>query len=68
MAMCKFCGQRVTSAPVFHPACWDAKAKQAAEIFCDQYCKYPEWYKETPQALEDRCADCDLGKLINLGF
>lgn len=23
MAKCKFCGQGVRTAPVFHPACWE---------------------------------------------
>lgn len=68
MAICKFCGQRVSSAPVFHPACWDAKAQQVAERICEEYCKFPERYKDDPQALEVRCADCDLVKLINLGL
>ena len=28
MAKCKFCGQGVRVAPVFHPACWEQRADQ----------------------------------------
>ena len=40
MAKCKFCGQGVRVAPVFHPACWKQRADKAAEEFCDGYCRW----------------------------
>ena len=38
MAKCKFCGQGVRTAPVFHPACWEQRANKVMEEFCDEYC------------------------------
>lgn len=37
MAKCKFCGQGVRTAPVFHPACWEQRANKVMEEFCDEY-------------------------------
>ena len=31
MAKCKFCGQGVRTAPVFHPACWEQRANKVME-------------------------------------
>lgn len=31
MAKCKFCGQGVRTAPVFHPACWEQAVNQLIE-------------------------------------
>ena len=28
MAKCKFCGQGVRTAPVFHPTCWEQRANK----------------------------------------
>lgn len=35
MAKCKFCGQGVRVAPVFHPACWEQTVNKLASEFCD---------------------------------
>ena len=37
MAKCKFCGQGVRTAPVFHPACWEQRANKVMEEFCDKF-------------------------------
>ena len=41
MAQCKFCGQGVRIATVFHAACWNNAANKVAETFCDNYCRFP---------------------------
>ena len=65
MAKCKFCGQSVTAAPVFHPACWQAKAEKVAEEFCDHYCRFP--FECEQDELDDKCGNCKLIKLLNMG-
>ena len=66
MAKCKFCGQPVKAAPVFHKTCWEKETQKVAGEFCDKYCKFPD-ICETPDELQDRCAECALVPLLNLG-
>ena len=40
MPNCKFCGKPVISARVMHAECWEEKAHDLVEIFCDSYCKW----------------------------
>ena len=65
MAKCKFCGQGVRVAPVFHPACWVQAAGKAAEVFCDEYCRYPRELDQ--ETLLERCMECPLVRLTALG-
>ena len=65
MAKCKFCGQGVRVAPVFHPACWVQAAGKAAEVFCDEYCRYPRELDQ--EKLLERCMECPLVRLPALG-
>lgn len=65
MAKCKFCGQGVRVAPVFHPACWVQTAGKAAEVFCDEYCRYPRELDQ--EKLLERCMECPLVRLTALG-
>ena len=46
MAKCKFCGQGVRTAPVFHTGCWEQRAHKVAEAFCDEYCRWPNEVKD----------------------
>lgn len=62
---CKFCGQPVKAAPVFHTECWEKEVQAFAEEFCDEYCKFP--YELEYEALVDKCEDCMLVRLLNLG-
>ena len=41
MAKCKFCGEPVKAAPVFHPFCWEQAVNKYAGEICDEYCKFP---------------------------
>ena len=65
MANCKFCGHGVRVAPVFHPACWVQAAGKAAEVFCDEYCKFP--FEMDYEALVDKCEQCPMVRLKELG-
>ena len=65
MAKCKFCGRGVRVAPVFHPACWVQAAGKAAEVFCDEYCRYPRELDQ--EKLLERCMECPLVRLTALG-
>ena len=65
MAKCKFCGQGVRVAPVFHPACWVQAAGKAAEVFCDENCRYPRELDQ--EKLLERCMECPLVRLTALG-
>ena len=67
MAKCKICGQTVRSAPVFHPACWEAVTKRMAEEFCDEYCRFPREIEDTDSLHELHCDDCALIRVLNLG-
>ena len=64
MAKCKFCGQGVRTAPVFHPACWEQRANKVAEVFCDEYCRYPRELDQ--EKLLERCMECPLVRLTAL--
>lgn len=65
MAKCKFCGQGVRTAPVFHPACWEQRANKVMEEFCDEYCKFP--FEMDYEALVDKCEQCPMVRLKELG-
>ena len=65
MAKCKFCGQGVRVAPVFHPSCCVQAAGKAAEVFCDEYCRYPRELDQ--EKLLERCMECPLVRLTALG-
>ncbi len=56
MAKCKFCGQGVQVAPVFHPSCWEQAVNKLAGEICDEYCKFPS--ELDYEALVDKCEQC----------
>lgn len=68
MPNCKFCGQPVMAGPVHHSACWETAAKKIAEEFCEDYCKWREKCGEDQEALDERCADCPMTRMVNLGL
>ena len=68
MPNCKFCGDPVKAASVFHPACWEAKAHEVAEIFCDEYCRFNRMGLSEVELIELHCSDCALVRLLNLGL
>ena len=65
MAKCKFCGQGVRTAPVFHPACWEQAVNKLAREICDEYCKFP--FEMDYEALVDKCEQCPMVRLKELG-
>ena len=68
MPKCKFCGQAVKSAVVFHSGCWENAAHKAAETFCDEYCRFPREAADEDTLEELHCSDCALIQLLNLGL
>ena len=66
MPNCKFCGQPVKTAKVFHPVCWETAARKAAEEFCDEYCRFPREC-EDQDGLELHCEACPVVRLLGLG-
>lgn len=52
MAKCKFCGQGVRTAPVFHPACWEQRANKVMEDHDD---------------LIEHCSECVAAELLRMG-
>lgn len=67
MPKCKICGQPVTAAPVFHPACWQTQAEKVAAEFCDHYCQFPLTAKDEDTLHEAHCSKCPMAQLFNLG-
>ena len=65
MPKCKICGVDVTAGVVVHRECWVGKGEELAEIFCDNYCKWPQ-IEPTEDALNEHCNRCGLVKLFNL--
>lgn len=67
MAKCKFCGQGVRTAPVFHPACWEQRANKVMEAFCDEYCRWPNKVKDQRDLIELHCSECIVAELLRMG-
>ena len=67
MANCAICGRRVEAARVMHPRCWEKKAEELAEIFCNHYCRFPRECA-SEEELEEHCGLCHLIRLLNLGL
>lgn len=68
MANCKFCGEPVKTAKVFHSACWETQANKVAEYFCDEYCRFQQEIEDKDSLQELHCSDCVLIRLLNLGL
>ena len=68
MAKCKFCGKPVKAATVHHSACWEQKAEELAQIFCDDYCHWPFVCQDEDELEEQHCDSCALIRLLNLGL
>ena len=68
MATCKFCGKPVMTASVHHSECWEKEVEAMAEIFCDNYCRFPLMYHDQEKMQEQHCDNCPLIKVLNLGL
>lgn len=68
MAHCKFCNQPVRSGTVIHSACWERETQKVAEIFCDDYCRWPRECADEESLDELHCSDCALIQLLTLGL
>ena len=68
MPNCKFCGQSVKAATVFHSACWESQAEKSMSEFCDKYCRFPLESMDEDELAELHCSDCALVLLLNQGL
>ena len=68
MPNCKICGQTVSAAPVFHPACWEEAAHLMAAKFCAEYCRFPRECKDEDDLADNHCGSCHIVRLLNLGL
>lgn len=68
MANCKICGRPVLAGNAFHSSCWEAKAEEMAEVFCDEYCRWPRELTDEDSLQELHCDSCPLIRVLNLGL
>ena len=66
MANCKICGKPVRAARVYHAACWEKSAEEMAQVFCDEYCRWPGEVG-SQEELEQHCDSCLMNRLAELG-
>ena len=66
MANCKICGKPVRAARVLHAACWEKAAEEMAQVFCDEYCRWPREVG-SQEELEQHCDSCLMNRLAELG-
>lgn len=67
MANCKICDRPVVAGPVMHSECLEQLVTEAAEQFCDSYCRGPVECISTEKLREMYCANCPMERLMELG-
>lgn len=67
MANCKLCGRKIEDGRPWHKPCWEQAAREMAETFCDEYCRFPRQC-ENQEELDRHCDRCALIRLLNLGI
>lgn len=60
MAKCKICGKAVVTAHVFHRECWQEEVEKLAQVFCDNYCRWPRECPNQDELEDKHCDSCDL--------
>lgn len=68
MAKCKICGKAVVTAHVFHRECWQEEVEKLAQVFCDNYCRWPRECPNQDELEDKHCDSCDLIRVLNLGL
>lgn len=63
MANCKICGHPVMAGPAMHGECLEQLVTEAAEKFCDNYCRWP---LTNAEQLEAHCDSCPMDRLMQL--
>ena len=59
MAICKVCGQAVTTGEVIHTTCRESRAHQIMGLICDKLCKYPDICRDGDE-LDRHCDGCQV--------
>ena len=67
MAKCKICGKAVVTAHVFHRECWQDEVEKLAQVFCDDYCRWPREVKDRRDLIELHCSECVVAELLRMG-
>lgn len=65
MAKCKICGKAVVTAHVFHRECWQEEVEKLAQVFCDNYCRWPRECPNQDELEDKHCDSCDLIRVLN---
>ena len=68
MANCKVCGKPVKAGTAIHSSCWEKAVEKVAEIFCDEYCRWPRECEDEESLHEFHCDSCPMLQLLNLGL
>lgn len=69
MPFCKFCGNAVTSSPVWHSECWEKKVDEIATKFCDGFCHWFYVCQSEDESQMEHCdKDCPFIEFLNLGL
>ncbi|MCI9506136.1 MAG: hypothetical protein HFF62_06025 [Oscillospiraceae bacterium] len=63
MANCKICSRPVLAGPVMHNDCLEKLITEAAEQFCDNYCRWP---RTNADQMEAHCDSCPMEPLMQL--
>ena len=63
MPTCKICGRPVVAGPVMHSECLVQLVTEAAEQFCDNYCRWPV---TNADLLDEHCTNCPMDRLMKL--
>lgn len=63
MANCKICDRPVVAGPVMHSECLEQLVTEAAEQFCDNYCRWP---LTNAAMLEEHCKSCPMDQFMKL--
>lgn len=64
-----FVKNRWRCATVFHAACWEREVEKAMEIFCDNFCRWPNDCASEEELQEQHCEkDCPVLRLLNAGL
>ena len=56
MAKCKICGKTVVT------------VEKLAQVFCDDYCRWPRECPNQDELEDKHCDSCDLIRVLNLGL
>lgn len=66
MPNCKFCGEEVVVATVFHPGCLHKKLSSIRERMCDKFCMWPRICQDEDRLLDHHCSICPMLEMMDI--